>query len=216
MLLYIEDNTSIAENVIQYLKSDGYEVKYCADGESWLEEALSGRYECIILDIMLPKIDGFTVCRKIREKKSVPIIMTTAKGELTDKGEWFDGWADDYLVKPFELAELVMRVRNLIQRTQISDTISIADVDFMLDENRCLKAGQEIKLTLKERQIMFELLEHPWRTCTRADIVEAVRWTDALYASEGKLDVYIATIRKKLGKDLIHTVKGLGYKLRTD
>ena len=216
MLLYIEDNQAIAKNVTTYLEAEWYNVHHTIDGQEWLNLALNGRYECIILDVMLPGIDGHTICREIRSHKSVPIIMTTARWELEDKSEWFDGGVDDYLVKPFELAELVMRVRALIGRTQISDVITLGDVEFALDENRCTRWGEEVKLTLKERQILMELLETPGRTVSRGDIVDAVRWGDALYESDGKLDVYIANLRKKLGKELIETIKWLGYKMRVE
>ena len=212
MLLYIEDNAAIAENVIAYLEADGYQVKWCADGKVWLDTALSGYYDLVILDIMLPGMDGFRVCRELRKHKQVPVIMTTAKGEIDDKSAWFDWWADDYLVKPFELKELVMRIEALLKRSQVSDTVTFGDVDIILDENRCVKAGEEIKLTLKERQILMELVDAQGITVSRADIIDAVRWGDALYESDGKLDVYIANLRKKLGKELIETVKGVGYR----
>lgn len=216
MILYIEDNKAIAENVIKYLEVEWYTVKRCADGQEGLNAWLSWRYDCVILDVMLPWVDGFTICRELRAKKQVPIIMTTAKGELSDKGEWFEWWTDDYLVKPFDLPELVMRLGALINRSQVSDIIRIDDVEFILDENRCIKAGAEVKLTLKERQILIELLSVPGRTVSRADIVEAVWWWDALFESEKKLDVYMTTIRRKIGKKTIETVKGYGYKMHVE
>lgn len=214
MLLYIEDNKAIAENVIAYLEADGYQVKWCADGKEWLDTALSGYFDLVILDIMLPSMDGFSVCRKLRTSKQVPIIMTTAKGEIDDKSEWFEWWADDYLVKPFALKELVMRIEVLLKRSQVSDTVVFGDVEVILDENRCIKAGEEVSLTLKERQILMELIDAQGITVIRADIIETVRWEDAIFESDGKLDVYIANLRKKLGKELIETVKGVGYRVK--
>ena len=213
MLLYIEDNHDIAENVIAYLKTEWYSVDWYDRGDTWLEAALSKRYDLIVLDVMLPGKDGFTFCRELRKSKQLPIIMTTAKWELDDKAEWFDGGVDDYLVKPFELAELVMRIQALLKRSEISDHLTIWEIDIYIDEKRCTRSGQDVHLTLKERQILLELVDANWLPVARTDIIDAVWWADAIYEDDSKLDVYIANIRKKLSKSLIETVKGFGYKI---
>ena len=214
MLLYIEDNVAIAENVKAYLEAEGFVVDRVADGKEWLDKALSNYYELIILDIMLPSMDGFAICRELRKYKQLPIIMTTAKGELDDKSEGFDGGADDYLVKPFELQELVMRIHALLKRSQVSDSVSYGEIELLLDENRCYKSGQEVKLTLKEWQILMELVDANGVVFSRADIIESVWWGESLYENDNKLDVYIANLRKKLDKSLIETVKGFWYRLK--
>lgn len=213
MILYIEDNYRIAKNVIAYLETEWFSVKWIADGKQWLEEALHGYFDCLILDVMLPGIDGFSICHELRKHKQIPIIMTTAKWEIDDKSKWFEGWADDYLVKPFELAELVMRIHALLKRSNTSDIVYVWDIEILIDENRCMKNGHEIKLTLKEWQILMELLDAPWITVTRSDIVESVWWEEALFEADGKLDVYMANLRKKLGKEYIETIKWVWYRI---
>jgi len=214
MILYIEDNKIIGQNVKEYLESDGYTVDWYYDWEEWLNAATSKYYDCVILDVMLPWIDWFTLCKKIREQKRVPIIMTTAKWTLDDKSEWFEWGADDYLVKPFEIAELSMRISALMKRSDTHDHVEICGLDVYVDENRVVKEWEEIRLTLKERQIFLELLNAWWMTVSRATLIDAVRWWSALFENnDGKLDVYIANLRKKLWKTCIETVKGVWYRL---
>lgn len=215
MLLYVEDTLAIAESVVAYLETSWFRVDWCTSWAAWLEKALHSIYECVILDVMLPDMDGFAVCREIRKVKQVPVIMTTAKWTITDKSTWFEGGADDYLVKPFPLEELVMRIKACVKRYEVNDVLHIWDVDLYLDENRYVKAGQAMALTPKEEIILLELLATPGITVSRSDIIDAVRWHDALFENnDAKLDVYIATLRKKLGKGLIETVKGVGYRLK--
>lgn len=215
MILYIEDNEQIGKNVKTYLEAEWFFVQRYMNGLEWLETALSGRFDCIVLDVMLPWIDGFEICREVRKKKNTPIIMTTARGELDDKWEWFSWWADDYLVKPFEMQELVMRIQSLIKRSQVSDVFMCGDLEVFLDENRCVKWWVEVHLTLKEWQIFMELIDAQWITVTRADIVESVWGEESLYETDGKLDVYIANLRKKIGKESIETIKWVWYRLHT-
>jgi len=215
MLLYIEDNHAIAKNIVMYLEAEHFRVKWIDDGKKWLEEALIWHYDCVILDVMLPGMDGFAVCRELRKRKKIPIIMTTAKWEIEDKGTAFSDGADDYLVKPFDAAELVMRIHALLERAQVSDIVHLENIDIYIDENRCVKDGHDVHLTLKERQILLELIDANGITVSRADIVESIRWSDALFEAEWKLDVYIANLRKKLSSTCIETVRWVWYKIRT-
>lgn len=215
MILYIEDTKEIAENVVAYLETEWFSVDRYQDWQEGLDAWLSKYYDCVILDIMMPWIDGIEVCKTIRTVKNIPIIMTTAKGMLENKAEAYDYGADDYLVKPFEIAELVMRIHALLKRTGTSDSLTLWEFDIYIDENRITKHWTEISLTLKERQILMELINAQWWTVSRATIIDAVRWWDALFDNnDWKLDVYIANLRKKLTKELIETIKWVWYRVR--
>lgn len=214
MILYVEDTHKIAKSVIWYLESEWYVIDRYDDGKKALQAIQDKRYDCHILDIMLPGIDGQELCQHIRKKSSAPIIMTTARGTIDDKSESYDHWADDYLVKPFALEELVLRMQAIIKRSSVWDQITLWDLTIYIDENRIRKNGVEISLPLKERLIFIELLEARGMTVTRSDLIDTVRWSDALFDNnDNKLDVYIASLRKKLGKKFIETIKWVGYKL---
>lgn len=213
MILYVEDNEAIAQNVKAYLETEWFLVDRHTHGKTALKNFQTKRYSLVLLDVMLPDSDWFSLCKAMRAMKSVPIIMTTARGTLDDKGIGFDQWADDYLVKPFALEELVMRMRALLKRTEANDIYRFGTIEIFLDENRCLKNGNEIALPLKERQIVSMLVEAWGSTVARATILEEIWWGESLYEHDGKLDVYIANIRKKLNKKFIETVKGVGYRV---
>lgn len=139
--------------------------------------------------------------------------MTTAKGQIEDKQDAYDLWADDYLVKPFALEELVMRCKALFKRTQIQDIYHLWDREIDVENKTVTRMGVPIHLTLKEFLILVHLLENNGHAVSRADLIEYVRGGDALYEHDAKLDVYIANLRKKLGKELIETIKGFGYRI---
>lgn len=130
------------------------------DGKEGLDKALSQVYELIVVDRMLPSLDGVSICKAIREKKSIPLIMTTAKGQLEDKGEGFDAGADDYLVKPFALEELHMRIKALLKRSELPSVYRIGDIEILIDEQRVIKKGTEVKLPLKEFLLLEYLAQH--------------------------------------------------------
>lgn len=213
MLLLIEDNPTIANNIKQYLELHEYRVELCEDGKKWLALTQEKHYDLIILDVMLPEMDWFEVLEHIRKTKQVPVIMTTAKWQLEDKTLGFESGADDYLVKPFELQELLMRIQALLKRSQTNDIITFKDLEINFEHNEVLQNGKEIKLTNKEWLILWCLYDSHWQALSRADIVEFVRWWDSIRENDSKLDVYISTLRKKLDKELIETVKWFGYKI---
>ena len=214
MILLVEDNTSIAWNIQQYLELHDFVVEVCHSWTEWLKLAKEKVYDCIILDVMLPGTDGFSILAEIRETKQVPVIMTTAKWLIDDKQHGFDSWADDYLVKPFELKELLMRIQALLKRTQISDIVTFKGITINTEDNEIIKEWNEVKLTNKERLILSCLLDQQGHPTSRSDIVEFVRWWDSLRENDAKLDVYISNLRKKIDKELIETVKGFWYKIR--
>lgn len=212
-ILLIEDNLTIGKNISLYLEHESHTVDRYTDGTEWRDRALQYVYDLIILDVMLPGLDGVSLLRELREKKQVPVIMTTAKGQIEDKQEAFDLGADDYLVKPFALEELSMRVKALVKRSESRDIYQIGDLQVDVEDKKVVRAGEEVHLTIKEFLILAYLLESNGHAVSRSDLLEFVRWGDALYEHDSKLDVYIANLRKKLGKELIITIKGFGYKL---
>ncbi len=212
-ILLIEDTPTIGKNIVSYLEHEWHTVDRCTDGIVWRDRALQYVYDVIVLDIMLPGLDGVSLLQEVRKKSQTPIIMTTAKGQLEDKQESFDLGADDYLVKPFALEELTMRIKALVKRSESRDIYQLGDIQVDLENKTVSRAGEDIHLTMKEFLILTYLLESNGHAVSRSDLLEFVWWGDALYEHDSKLDVYIANLRKKLGKELIHTIKGFGYKL---
>ncbi len=212
-LLLIEDNTTIWHNIVTYLNHEGWQVDRHQDAISGRQAYNDHTYDLIILDIMLPGWDGISLLKELRTKKQTPVIMTTAKGQIEDKQDAYDLGADDYLVKPFALEELVMRCKALFKRTQIQDIFHLWDIEIDVENKTVLRKWVPIHLTLKEFLILAHLLENNGHAISRADLIEYVRGWDALYEHDAKLDVYIANLRKKIGKELIETIKGFGYRI---
>jgi DNA-binding response OmpR family regulator len=172
------------------------------------------QFDVIILDIMLPWMDGITLCKHIRkDHPTTPILMTTAKGELDDKLEWFACGADDYIVKPFDLKELDARILAIVKRTPTRNILEHKNIRLDKDQKKIFRNNKEIKTTLKEFQIFEYLLESAWRSISRTEIIEEVWGNDQIIEEDSKLDVYISTLRKKLGKTTIETIKGFGYQI---
>jgi DNA-binding response OmpR family regulator len=212
-LLLIEDNATIAHNIVEYLQLEWRSVDHHIDGADGLQYALTRSYDCIILDVMLPSMDGFDLLQELRKHRQTPVIMTTAKWQLHDKTTWFDQGADDYLVKPFELAELVLRIRALTKRQAQRDIIQRRDMQIHMDANTIIIWPDTITLPAKERQLLALLIQADWSVLQRATLIDELRWADASRDAkyDATLDVYISTIRKKLSKDIIQTHKWVGY-----
>lgn len=212
-ILLIEDNKTIANNIKKYLELEWFEIFVTENWLYWLEIAKKNNFDLIVLDWMLPGIEWIEICQKIKKEKDIPIIMTTAKWQLEDKLEWFDMWADDYLVKPFDLKELLARINVLIKRSWWKNIFKKWNLKIDLGAKKILKGKKEIKLTIKEYNIIEILINNLWIAISRTDIIQEIRWWDSLFEWDGKLDVYISWIRKKLGKNFIETVKWFGYKI---
>jgi len=211
-LLLIEDNKTIAKNIKKYLELEWYDILVAENGLYGLEMAKKNNFDLMILDLMLPSMGGIEICKQIKKEKDVPIIMTTAKWQLDDKLEWFDAGSDDYLVKPFDLEELLVRIKALLKRSTWNNwVIEKWNIQINLEAKKISKNNEEIKLTIKEFNILEILLNNTWIAISRTDIIQEVWGWDSLFEWDGKLDVYISGIRKKLGKDLIETVKGFWY-----
>jgi len=219
-ILLVEDNREISENVKEYLELEWFQVTQAFDGEVWIEKATKWEYDIILLDLMLPEVDGISIARRVREKKWTPIIMTTARETIQDRLLWFDVWAVDYLIKPFDLSELHARVlvhiwknRPVSQELSTGDmsTYTLDDVEVDLKKHTFTRSWQDVHLTQKEFLIVEKLIDNSDRVVSRSDIIEYLWWGDSLFWWDNKLDVYISNIRSKLWKWFVKTVKWVGY-----
>ena len=220
-ILVVEDESKVADFLRKGLEEQGHKVELAFDGFIGEKLALRNEYDIIILDVILPSVNGYELCRRIREKNiSVPILMLTALGTTEDKVSGFDAGADDYLVKPFEFQELLARIRALVKRAtgvvHTSTIIKIADLELNLDKKSASRGGKNIELTAKEFALLEFLMKNKGRVVSRADIAEKV-WDITFDTGTNVVDVYINILRKKLDRDfenkLIHTRIGLGYTL---
>ncbi len=213
-ILLVEDNIAIADNIVQYLRLEDIQVDVAYDGEQGREWSQTHRYDIMVLDRMLPKLNGVDLCIRIRKTSDIPVMMLTARWEIDDKLTGFECGADDYLVKPFDLAELVARVQALYRRSATSDEFVYDDICITLANRIITKAWLEVSLTIKEFYILEYLIKNRGTPVSRADLVDYVWWGDAIWENTDKLDVYIANLRKKLYKELIETIKGFGYTIK--
>jgi DNA-binding response OmpR family regulator len=218
-ILIVEDNQKLAKYIKQTLEESGYVADIASDGEVGERMARVSTYDLLILDIMLPKKDGITVCTELRaEDNTIPILMLTAMGEVDDRVLGLDSGADDYLVKPFELKELLARVRSLLRRPQSEflGTIVVQDLTLESERHVITKNGKDMSLTLKEYTILEYLMRNPDTVITREQLLEHC-WDFAYSAFSNITDVYIRQLRKKLNETdnekYIQTIRGVGYKL---
>ena len=224
-ILVIDDDEKITSMLRRGLAFEGYDVHTANNGTEGLSKVLSVDPDLIILDIMMPMIDGFEVCRRLREGGSTtPVLMLTAKDEVENRVKGLDLGADDYLVKPFALEELLARVRALLRRKEsTSETegrrLTFEDIVLDLDSREVLRAGQRLELTAKEFELLYLFMQNPKRLLTRDLIMDKIWGYD--YSGESNvLEVYIAMLRQKTeeygGKRIIQTIRGAGYILRGD
>ncbi|MCF7835309.1 response regulator transcription factor [Candidatus Gracilibacteria bacterium] len=213
-ILLVEDNKTIANNIKKYLELDGNKITLAENGLYALEVFKHQIFDIVILDIMLPGMDGIQLCKKFKESQNdIPIIMTTAKGQIEDKLEGFNCGTDDYLVKPFDLTELDARIKAIMKRSPNKDFLEYKDIRLDKDQKKVFKKNKEIKFTIKEFMILELLLDNKGRSTSRTNIIEEIRGNEHIFEEDSKLDVYISNIRKKLGKSLIETIKGYGYQI---
>lgn len=213
-LLLVEDTKTIAESIKQYLELDGHSVTR-VDHWSYANELVKHQnFDIVLLDLMLPWVDWITIAKTIRSvHPETPILMMTAKGQLDDKLEGFEAWADDYLVKPFDLEELEARVLALAKRLPKKEELVFEDVRLDLNQKKVFKWDEELKFSLKEFQILEMLMQNQWIAISRLDIIEEIWWGEAWFEEDWKLDVYLSTIRRKIGKDRIETIKWFWYRM---
>ncbi|MEK7065547.1 MAG: response regulator transcription factor [Patescibacteria group bacterium] len=218
-ILLVEDERRLSSVVKKGLTEEGFAVDTAFDGEEGQYLAESENYDLIILDIMLPKVDGLTICKELRAKRiKTPILMLTAKTTVEDKAAGLDSGADDYLTKPFAFLELRSRIHALIRRSkqEPSPILSIADLELDPIKHKVTRAGKDIVLTPKEFSILEILLRHKDEVVTRTMIIEHV-WDYNFDSMSNVVDVFIAQLRRKIDKgarvQLIHTLHGVGYKV---
>jgi DNA-binding response OmpR family regulator len=218
-ILVVEDDGPIARVVKRGLEQAGFRVDVADDGENGLRLAATEPYDLVLLDVMLPGLDGMQVCERLRNHRStVPILMLTARGALDDKVQGLEAGADDYLPKPFEFPELLARVRALLRRDKMhrSRVIRIADLEIDTTARRVTRAGALISLSQREYDLLEALAASEGRILTREVIQERVWLDEDSYSNT--VDVYIGLLRKKIdaggAAKLIHTVRGVGYTLR--
>ncbi len=219
-ILVIEDEKKIADFIKRGLKEEGYSVDIAHDGEEGHFLAGTNEYDLIVLDIMLPKMDGVTLCSKLREEKiSVPILMLTAKSTVKDKVTGLDAGADDYLTKPFAFEEFLARVRALLRKKDLGDAtkLAVGDLEFDLLAHKVTRAGEEIVLTTREYALLEYLMRNAGTVVTRTMISERV-WDINFDTFTNVIDVYINYLRNKIDhgrkKKMINTLRGRGYILK--
>ena len=218
-ILIVEDNIDIAENIGDYLELQGHVTDFAMDGISGLHLALTQNFDAIILDVMLPGMNGLTFCRKLREEAEsvIPVLMLTARDTLSDKLEGFDAGADDYLIKPFELEELSARLQALIRRSEHTKkkTLRVGDLELDLGKRQVQREGLTIELNRAGLKILALLMKASPNVVTRQEIEHAL-WRDLPPGSD-VLRSHIYSLRKAIDKPykypLIKTVHGIGYKL---
>lgn len=223
-ILLVEDEIRMAQALCELLRLEKYEVDHCADGNSGLEAIESNIYDIIILDVMLPGMNGFDIVKKARKKEiHTPILMLTAKSELEDKVNGLDCGADDYLTKPFMTQELLARLRALGRRTMNMMDGTLTYGDILLDTHRmilsCTENGQSVRLSEKEHRILEYLIANQGQILGREQIAVKI-WGFENDAEYNNVEVYMSFVRKKMAfveaKTEIKAVRGIGYELRCD
>ena len=218
-ILIIEDEQRVAELIKQGLEEQGFVTTIANDGQTGKQLAIDNHYDIIITDIILPKMNGIDLCREVRlQKPNIPIIMLTALGTTDDKVEGFDAGADDYLVKPFDLRELHVRIRALLKRNQTNNLqgfiLKYSGLELNLNTKIVKRDDKEISLTPKELKLLEYMMQNPERVLSRTEIAEQV-WDTTFDTGTNFIDVYMNYLRKKVDKDfyvkLIHTKPGLGF-----
>ena len=224
-LLIADDDNEIRELLEFDLSHSGYEVDCAKNGEEALQKALVGNYDLILLDVMMPKMNGFDVCKNIRKSKAeVPILMLTAKGTITDKTQGFDSGADDYIVKPFDIQEVLLRVRALVRRspsakskTVTQEILKVGDIEIFPDSLETEIKGRRIKLTPTEFEILYCLIQHFNKAVTLAVLLDEV-WGYNSDDDVRMLRVHVGGLRQKIEEnpkipEYLQTVTNVGYKL---
>lgn len=226
-ILIVEDSEELAELLARELGAEGHTIRHAADGERGAELYDRERPDLVVLDWMLPKLDGIGVLRRIRQVGHTPVLMLTARGEEIDRVIGLEVGADDYLTKPFGMRELLARVRALLRREEAfrqamqadrqapSETLEYLDLRLDPDARDVTLAGDSIDLTPTEFDLLQLLLRNPGRTFSRSYLLETV-WSDNLLGGDRSVDNAVLRLRKKLGplKDAIETIWGVGYRLR--
>jgi DNA-binding response OmpR family regulator len=214
-ILVVEDEDAIADPLVAGLRREGYDVSRVATGEGALEASPA---DLVLLDLRLPDIDGFDVCRRLRERSRVPIIVVTARGEEADRVVGLELGADDYVVKPYGLRELIARIRAVTRRAAslggANGSLHVGALEVDERSRRVTLEGHELELTPKEFELLAALARDPGAAVSRQRLLAEV-WQTSWYGSSKTIDVHVAALRRKLGDaGLIETVRGVGFRLR--
>jgi two-component system copper resistance phosphate regulon response regulator CusR len=220
-LLLVEDDPSISQALREGLEESGYRVQVCRDGERGLQMAMTGQFRVIVLDRLLPSLEGAEICRRLREARvTTPILMLTALGTVSDRVRGLEIGADDYLTKPFEFAELLARIRALERRDRVHKTaiVRIADLEIDTAAKRARRGGEDLRLTPREYSLLEVLAVNEGRIIARDTIQQRVWMNEE--SSDNNVSAHMRSLRRKVdaGREptLIHTVVGLGYLLRVE
>ena len=216
-ILIVEDDMDIQELLREFLKEAGYEVMAANDGIEAMELFAKNKFDLILLDIMLPKIDGFGVCELVRKQSQVPIIMLTALGGEEEQIRGLDLQVDDYITKPFSVPILIRKIAAVLRRSSQAQeeghkTIEYQNLSLDLDNYTATVDGTAYELTQREFEVLRELLTHQGRIMTRQNLLDKL-WRYDFYGDERVVDTHVKNLRKKLGIEFIQTVRGVGYKI---
>jgi DNA-binding response OmpR family regulator len=217
-LLVVDDERPIRDMLELGLRNRGFDVRSVADGQAALPVVREWKPELILLDVMMPKIDGLSMLPMLRRLTEAPIVMLSAKGELESRVQGLDGGADDYIAKPFEMPELVARLRSALRRPRLEhvEVIAYADVDVELASRTVRRGGRVVDLSPLEYDLFVTMLRHPRRVFTREQLLDLV-WGDESEVGPGSVERYVSYLRAKIDEGaqtrLIHTIRGVGYSL---
>ena len=221
-ILVVDDEAAIRETVGYALRGEGYEVSDAADGEEALEAARGNGFDVLILDLMLPKLSGVEVCRRLRAESDVPILLLTAKDSEVDRVLGLEAGADDYVTKPFSMAELVSRVRAILRRRRLDRSASgavhrVGGLTLDLVRYRAQVDGRPVNLTRSEFKLLALLADEPERVFSRREIMQHL-WESSYVGDQRACDIHVSNIRRKIERDAAHperllTVRGVGYRL---
>jgi len=220
-ILVIDDDRNILAIIEMYLKKEGYDVVTCERGDTAMEAFRRAAPSLVVLDVMLPGMDGWEVLAKLREESSVPVIMLTAKGDTTDRIQGLDLGADDYMAKPFEVKELIARIKAVMRRSGSAEEekcVTFPNLSISLDNYSVTLDGRQVEMPPKEIELLYFLAARPGKVFTREQLLEQV-WGFDFFGDSRTVDVHVKRIREKLGERSewqIKTVWGVGYKFETE
>ncbi|HEX2905977.1 MAG TPA: response regulator transcription factor [Phototrophicaceae bacterium] len=220
-VMIVDDDPHIRELARVFLQTEGFDVYEAVDGVDALAQFETTRMDLVILDIMMPNMDGWELCRQLRAAYDIPLLMLTAKGETSQKIKGFELGTDDYLVKPFEPLELVVRVKALLKRYRIatSQTVQVGELVMNHKTFEVAAAGENITLPLKEFELLFKLASYPGKTFSRDQLIEDI-WGYSYEGNERTLDVHINRLRDRFPEAQysfrIRTIRGLGYRMEVE